>query len=65
MDPVLNALTNYRLTVSDEQKAADLARLEKECLSSVEADRYISTIAAQPSAIVSGLHNVVKDTIAC
>lgn len=65
MDPVLNALTNYRLTASAEQKAADLARLEKECLSSVEADRYISTVAAQPSVLVSGLPKVVKDTIAC
>lgn len=47
MDPVLNALAHYRLTASPEQKAEDLARLEEECLSTVDANQYVCTVAVR------------------
>ena len=44
MDPVLEALEHYRVTATTSQKAADLSRLEKECLSTVNAYQYIYAI---------------------
>lgn len=45
MEPVLEALIKYRLTASLEEKAADLARLEKECHTTVDAYEYINAIS--------------------
>jgi hypothetical protein len=47
MDPVLAALRHYRVSASEEQKAIDLARLENECLSSVDAYEYVYAISVQ------------------
>ena len=44
MDPVLKALNDYKETASAQQKAADLARLETECLSEVDAAEYIASV---------------------
>lgn len=46
MDPILKALRDYRLNASSEQKAKDLARLERECLSLVDAHYYIYAVTA-------------------
>lgn len=47
MDPVLNALKHYRLTTSPQKKAEDLARLESECLSTVDANQYVRAVTIQ------------------
>lgn len=47
MDPVLNALKQYRLTASLEKKAEDLARLEDECISNIEAKQYVRAVTIQ------------------
>ena len=47
MDPVLEALEHYRATATPSQKAADLSRLEKECLSTVDAYQYVYAITIQ------------------
>lgn len=41
MDSVLEALRHYRLSATEKQKATDLNRLEKECLSTVDAYQYV------------------------
>lgn len=47
MDPVLAALEHYRVSTPDEQKVADLNRLETECLSTVDAYEYVYAITVQ------------------
>lgn len=47
MDLVLYALKHYRQTASPQKKAVDLARLEKECLSTVDANQYIYAVTVQ------------------
>lgn len=47
MDPVLEALENYRLSASPEQKADDLRRLESECQSAVDAYGYVHMATLQ------------------
>jgi len=43
-EPVWEALIKYRLTASPEKKTADLARLEKECHTKVDAYKYIDSL---------------------
>lgn len=45
MDPILRALRDYRLHASPEQKAADLKRLETECIAGVDAFAYLHHLA--------------------
>lgn len=47
MDSVLAALKHYRVCASEEQKSADLNRLENECLSTVDAYDYVYSITIQ------------------
>ena len=47
MDIVLNALKHYRLSSSQEKKLEDLDRLERECLSSINARQYVQTVTIQ------------------
>ena len=47
MDSVLAALKHYRVCASEEQKSADLNRLENECLSTVDAYDYVYAITIQ------------------
>lgn len=41
MDPVLEALEHYRTSATSAQKAEALSRLEKECLSTIDAYQYV------------------------
>lgn len=47
MDTVLAALKHYRTCASEEQKLADLNRLENECHSTVDAYDYVYAITIQ------------------
>ena len=53
MDPVLKALEHYRATATPSQKAVDLSRLEKECLSTVDAYQYVYAITIQSSGYLN------------
>ena len=47
MDPVLAALRHYRICTTEEQKAEDMAILEAECHSTVDAYDYVYTMTIQ------------------
>lgn len=46
-DKVLQALNQYNNTATPEQKESDLNKLEKECLSTVDAYDYVNNIVKQ------------------
>ena len=47
MDVVFNALRHYRLSSSPAKKTEDIERLERECLSTIDARQYVQTITIQ------------------
>ncbi|MDE6270154.1 MAG: hypothetical protein K2M12_04780 [Muribaculaceae bacterium] len=60
MDPVLKALADYRLTATPQQKAEDLAKLEKECLSTIDADQYVYAVTIQSQKKSPQQHELVN-----
>lgn len=60
MDPILKALRDFRLYASSEQKAADLRRLESECIAGVDAFAYLRSLSNSDRAMHFVTHSLTQ-----